>query len=152
APCITFGATRPDTVIASEILLAVQPYAVEAAVVAAREAAMQVDERRRALELERQQAEYEVKLAVRRYESVDPDNRLVAAELEARWNAAIVRLRECEVRIRTNAQQTANEPPDAESLLTLAADLRTAWNAPSTTMRTKQRLVRALVEEIVVDV
>ncbi len=62
----------------------VQPLAVEADLVAEREAVMQSDERRRALELERQQAECEVKLAARRCEAVDPDNRLVASELEAR--------------------------------------------------------------------
>lgn len=152
ARCITFGATRPDVAIASEILLAVQPHAVDASVVAAGEAAAQLDERRRALELERQQADYEAKLAARRYESVDPDNRLVAAELEMRWNAAIVRLRECEARIASEAERSAPVPPRVESLLTLAADLQAAWNAPTTTMRTKQRLVRALVEEIVVDV
>jgi hypothetical protein len=111
APCITFGAIRPDIAIGREILLAVKPHAVEAAVVAAREAAAQVDERRRALELERQQAEYEAKLAARRYESVDPDNRLVAAELEVRWNAAMTRLRECEARIAADpAAVTAAAP------------------------------------------
>jgi DNA invertase Pin-like site-specific DNA recombinase len=152
APCITFGAMRPDLVIGREIVLAVKPYAVEAAVVAAREAAAQIDERRRALELERQQGEYEAKLAVRRYESVDPDNRLVAAELEARWNAAIERLRECEARIATEGVGEAAPPPSADTLLTLAADLEAAWDAPTTTTRTKQRLVRTVVEEIVVDV
>lgn len=152
APCITFGAVRPDMAIASEILLAVQPHAVEAAIVAAREAEAQMNERRHALELERQQAEYEAKLAARRYESVDPDNRLVAAELEARWNAAMGRLRECEARLSADAERPASEPPNVESLLTLASNLEGAWTAPTTTMRTKQRLVRTLVEEIVVDV
>jgi hypothetical protein len=101
--------------------------------------------------LERQQAEYEVKLAARRYEAVDPDNRLVAAELEARWNAALSRLHDCEARL---TDTTAATPPAVtrESLLTLADDLKAAWNAPTTDMRTKQRLVRALIEEIVVDV
>lgn len=151
APCITLGARRPDAAIAAEILVAVQPLAVEAAVVAAQDVTDSLDERRRALELERQQAEYEVKLAARRYEAVDPDNRLVAAELEARWNAALVRLHDCEVRLTTDA--TGTKPTiTRESLLTLADDLQTAWNAPGTDMRTKQRLVRALVEEIVVDV
>jgi hypothetical protein len=111
-----------------------------------------MDERRRALELERQQAEYEAKLAARRYESVDPDNRLVVAELEVRWNAAIARLRECEARISNEANTTVPAPPSAETLLTLAADLDDAWNAPATTTRTKQRLVRTLIEEIIVDV
>jgi DNA invertase Pin-like site-specific DNA recombinase len=151
AACITAGATRPDAAIAQEILLAVEPVAIEAAVVAERDAARQSDERRRALALERQQAEYEVALAVRRYESVDPDNRLVAAELELRWNAALTRLRECETRLAARGQERAPAVP-TESLHALADDLHAAWHAPTTNMRTKQRLVRALIEEIVIDV
>ncbi len=151
APCIGFAAHHPDEAIAAEILLAVQPLAVEAALVAEREAMKQGDERRRALELEREQAEYEVKLAARRYEAVDPDNRLVAGELEARWNAALARLRECETRL-SDDQETVTASVDRETLLTLATDLRVAWNAAGADMRTKQRLVRTLVEEIVVDV
>jgi DNA invertase Pin-like site-specific DNA recombinase len=151
AACITAGASRPDAAITKEILLAVQPVAIEAACVAEMDAARHGDERRRALELERQHAEYEVALAVRRYESVDPDNRLVAAELETRWNAALTRLRECEARL------AASVPPRApavtrESLHALAHDLDAAWHAPTTDMRTKQRLVRTLIEEIVIDV
>ncbi len=150
AACITAGASRPDAAVTKEILLAVQPVAIEAALVAEVDAARLGDERRRALELERQQAEYEVTLAARRYESVDPDNRLVAAELEMRWNAALTRLRECEARLAA----TVPPPPavSRESLQMLADDLAAAWHAPTTDMRTKQRLVRALIEEIVVDV
>jgi hypothetical protein len=111
----------------------------------------QLNERARALVLERQQAEYEVRLCTRRYESVDPENRLVASELEARWNAALERLRACEARLA--ASEPSRKPaPDREALMRLGADLETAWNAPTTTMRTKQQLVRAMVEEIVVDV
>lgn len=150
-PCIAFGARRPDLAVASEILLVVEPFAVEAALMAERDASSQTDDRRRALELERQQAEYEVKLAARRYEQVDPDNRLVAAELEARWNVAITRLRECEARIATSSTPVA-PVADRDALLTLARDLGAVWSSSSADMRTKQRLVRALVEEIVVDV
>ena len=151
APCITAGARRPDNAIAKEILLAVQPAAVEAAFMAERDAAQQVDERQRALELERQHAAYEVTLAARRYEAVDPDNRLVAAELEARWNAALQRVRVCEERLAARAEPIAPSVT-RESLLTLADDLEAAWHAPTTDMRTKQRLVRALIEEVIVDV
>jgi hypothetical protein len=150
-PCISFGACRPDHVIGAEILLVVEPLAVEAAVMAERDAITQIDEQRHALELERQQAEYDVKLAVRRYERVDPDNRLVAAELETRWNAAMTRLKECEARLL--ARSTPNPvAADRDSLLALAGDLEALWKSSSADMRTKQRLVRALVEEIVVDV
>ncbi len=150
-PCIAFGARRPDLAIAAEILLVVEPFAVEAALMAERDAISQIDERQRALELERQQAEYQVKLAARRYEQVDPDNRLVAAELEARWNAAITRLRECEARLLASSVSKA-PVADRDALLSLAGDLDSVWNSSSADMRTKQRLVRALIEEIVVDV
>lgn len=151
ALCITFGASRPDLAVGNRILVAVQPLAVEAAAVAALQVDQEANERRRALEFERQQLEYEVKLAARRYEAVDPDNRLVAAELEARWNAALSKLRECEARINT---QVAANPVlvDKSMLLTLAADLEAVWNAPATDMRLKQQIVHTLIEEIVVDV
>ncbi len=150
-PCIAFGARRPDDVIAKEIVLALQPVAIEAAIVAARDVLDQVDELRRALDLERQQAEFEARLASRRYHAVDPDNRLVAAELESRWNEAMAKLRDCEAKIASHAQCTP-VLPDKETLVGLAHDLEAAWNAPSVEMRTRQRLVRALIEEIVVDV
>jgi DNA invertase Pin-like site-specific DNA recombinase len=152
AACIGFGARRVDLTVGSEILLVVEPFAVESALMAQREAAAQLDERRRALELERQQAEYEAKLAARRYEKVDPDNRLVAAELEGRWNAAMTRLRECDAKLVSDSTPGASAPVDRESLLDLAKDLDAVWKSPSADMRTKQRLVRALVEEIIVDV
>jgi len=150
-PCITFGALRPDAAIAQEVLIAVEPLAVQAAIVAEREAINQLDERRRAMELERQQAEYEVTLARRRYEAVDPDNRLVAAELEARWNVAMTRLHECEARLSARVPDKPPAPMGTE-LLRLGTDLERAWHSPTIDMRTKQRLVRALIEEIIVDV
>lgn len=150
--CIGFGARHVDLAIAAEILLVVEPLAVEAALMAEREAVAQLDEKKRALELERQQAEYAAKLAARRYEKVDPENRLVAAELEARWNGAMARLRECETNLAADSTFSPDVAVDRESLLDLAKDLGAVWDSPSADMRTKQRLVRALIEEIVVDV
>lgn len=151
APCINFGATRPDLVVARLLLDVVQPMAIEAAIVAEQQASHRDDERKLALELERQQTEYEVQLARRRYESVDPGNRLVAAELEARWNAALARLGECQARVDA-ARVAPSTAPDRACLLSLATDLDSAWNAATTAMSAKQRLVRTLIREIVVDV
>jgi hypothetical protein len=150
-PCISFGARRPDSMIAKEILVAVQPLVVEAVIMAERDAIEQLDDQRKALELELQQAEYEMKLAARRYQAVDPDNRLVASELEARWNTAITKFRECEAKV-SSQKQDITVAIDRDALLSLADDLEAAWNAPTTDQRTKQRLIRALIEEIVVDV
>src|SRR5215471_10263328 len=92
----------------------------------------QRDARRRAAEMELEQAHYEARLAERRYEAVDPEQRLVAAELEARWNAALQRVRDLEKKL----QALASDPevvaiPPKDLLLSLAQDLPAVWNAPS---------------------
>ncbi len=150
-PCINFGSRRPEQAIAAEVVAAVRPAAVEAALMAEELAQGAVDERRRALELECQQAEYEARLARRRYEGVDPDNRLVAAELEDRWNASLERAKACTARLQAESA-TPTPAVDRDVLLSLADDLQAAWEAAGSTARTKQRLIRALIEEIVVDV
>ncbi len=154
AGCISFGGLRPDRVVAAEILKAVEGNAIEAAVEAATRIAEQRRQQSQALSLELEQAQYEARLAARRYEAVDPDNRLVAAELEVRWNVALRRVGEVEGRLRQSeviSQGTA-KIPDKETLLSLAQDLPAVWNADSTDMRLKQRIVRILIQEIVADV
>jgi len=86
-------------------------------------------------------------------EAVDPDQRLVAAELEARWNAALQKAQELEDRLRA-FDDTGTLPaiPDKEILLSLAQDLPAVWNSPGIAASLKQRIVRILVEEVVVDV
>ena len=151
--CISFGGLRPDRAVAGEILKAVEGNAIEAALEVASRVAEQQRQRHRALSLELEQAQYEVRLAVRRYEAVDPDNRLVAAELEARWNAALRTMGEVEKRLRQNElPDNATRIPDKETLYSLAQNLPSVWNAPATDMRLKQRIVRILVEEIIADV
>ncbi len=151
APCIDLSAHRPDEAVARVMREVVQPMAVEAVVAAEEQGRHAGGERRRAQELELQQFTYEARLAERRYESVDPENRIVAAELETRWNNALALQRACEARLkRSSTKEPA--PPNIEGLMTIAADLEAAWEAPSTTMQMKQRLVRTLIREIVVDV
>jgi DNA invertase Pin-like site-specific DNA recombinase len=152
--CISFGGLRPDQAITAEILKAVEGNAVEAAVEAATRVAEQRRQQRQALALELEQAQYEARLAGRRYEAVDPDNRLVAAELEARWNTALRSVGEVEARLRqleTTGHETARIP-DKESLVSLAQNLPAVWNAKTTDMRLKQRITRILIQEIVADV
>jgi DNA invertase Pin-like site-specific DNA recombinase len=151
--CISFGSLRPDQAVAEELLRAIGGNAVEAAMEAAEKLRQQRQDRRSALELELEQARYEAKLSARRYGAVDPDNRLVAAELEARWNAALTQVRELEDHLQ-QFDRGVELPviPDKEVLINLAQDLPTVWNSPSTEMRLKQRIVRILIREIVADV
>lgn len=152
--CISFGGLRADRAIAAEILKAVEGNAVEAAVEAAARIAEQRRQQRQALSLELEQAQYEARLSARRYEAVDPDNRLVAAELEARWNAALRRVGEVEGRLRQIevTREGAAKIPDKETLFSLAQDLPSVWNADGTDMRLKQRITRILIQEIIADV
>jgi excisionase family DNA binding protein len=100
--------------------------------------------------LELEQAQYEASLAERRYAACDPDNRLIAAQLERAWEEALRRVEGCKARLET--AKIANEANTSPDFAGLAQDLNTAWNAPAVTMRARQQLLRALVVDIIVDV
>jgi excisionase family DNA binding protein len=151
--CLSFGGLWVDEAVANQVLHAIEGNAVEAALLAAEQMEQQRQELRRSLELELEQARYEARLAARRYEAVDPDQRLVAAELEARWNSALQKTRELEDKLRDfDLGINKVRVPSKELLLSLAQDLPAIWNSPSTDMRLKQRIVRILIEEVVADV
>ena len=150
--CIAFGGFRVDQAIAKEVLQAIEGDAVEAAMEAAGQMQQQREQQRNALSLELEQAQYEANLAARRYEAVDPDRRLVVAELEARWDAALQKAKNLEAQLnRFDRDSGATAIPDREVLISLAQDLPAVWNGASTDMRLKQRIVRILVHEIVAD-
>jgi hypothetical protein len=150
--CIGIGGVRVDRAIAAQIMEAISPLAVEAAIHAAQQATRADADVRQAVQHELEEARYEASLAARRYEAVDPTKRLVARELESRWNAALERVAQLEQRLARMESEAAARPKiDREGLLTLAHDLPAAWNAPGATMRTKQRLTRLLIQEVVID-
>lgn len=151
--CITFSGLGVERAVAREVLRVIGGNAVEAAVEAAEKMRQQWGEQRRAVELEVEQARYEARRAGRRYDAVDPEQRLVAAELEARWNTALQKVKALEERVREyDGAGKAAAIPDKEILLSLAQDLPAVWDAPGTDAGLKQRIVRILVEELVVDV
>ncbi len=151
--CISFGGFRVDAAMSKEVLQAVSGNAVQAAVEAAEQMQQKRRDLRKAIELELDQARYEARLAARRYESVDPDQRLVAAELEARWNAVLQKMKELENRLHEFDSESQSSPtPNKEVLLSLAQDLPAIWNSPVTDMRLKQRIVRILIRQIIANV
>jgi DNA invertase Pin-like site-specific DNA recombinase len=150
--CIGIGGVRVDRAVAAQIVEAVSEHAVEAAIRAVSSLAQAEDDVVQSLAREAEEARYEASLASPRYEAVDPAKRLVARELEARWNAALERVAELERRIQDLKQAAGSRPPvDQASLLALANDLPAAWNSPTATPRTKQRIVRVLIQEVVID-
>jgi excisionase family DNA binding protein len=151
--CISFGGLRVDEAIGREVVRVVTPGAIEAAFRIADSAAEERTAVRRAVELELREARYEAERAQRQYDAVEPEHRLVATTLERRWNAALARVRELEERIATLAAEVDHHvAPNRLVLLGLAEDFPRVWNHPTADIRTRKRIVRLLIEEIVVNI
>jgi hypothetical protein len=150
--CISFGGLKADELVLRQLLSAISGNAIEAALEAAGQERTRQREHRRSLELAVEQARYQARLAERRYEAVDPDQRLVARELETRWNLALERVHEAETKCQELEQRhAATAIPSHDVLVNLAHDLAAVWNA-STDMKLKQRIVRLVLREIIADV
>jgi excisionase family DNA binding protein len=150
--CISFGSLRVDQAVGAEVLRLLKPLGVEAALNAIAARAAESAEKQRQLELALQQARYEANLARRQYDAVDPDNRLVAGELESRWNEKLCEVRglEDQIAAMTAHQQPSLSDDERAALMRLGADLEQAWSHPAATTATRKRIVRAVLNEIVV--
>ena len=153
-PCISFGGWRVDQAVAAELLNVISPLGVQAALLAIEACNSQGDDKQRHTELALQQARFEAKHARRQYEAVDPDNRLVASELERRWNECLETV--CRLEADLSAAQHDALPPlsqhERQRLLALGADLSQAWDHPMASAETRKRILRTVLKEIVVRV
>jgi DNA invertase Pin-like site-specific DNA recombinase len=152
ASCQSLGGWRVEAAVCEAVLEAVQPGGVEAALQAADQAGRQLGEKEQALELALEQARYQTARARRQYDSVDPDNRLVASELERRWNVALQQEVDLSEQLAALRQQTPPPLTAAEQtrLLELGSDLRKLWDHPSASTELKKRVLRTGIEEIVI--
>jgi DNA invertase Pin-like site-specific DNA recombinase len=151
--CIAFGGVTVDEAIGREVLRVVQPAAIEASMLAQEERIRQQDDVLEALERDRQAAVYAADRARRQYDAADPENRLVTAELERRWNMALQQVHEIEARIQQHGAATDQTPAGTNGDLDrLAAQLEAIWTDPDTSAQLKKRIVRTLIEEVLVDV
>ena len=97
--------------------------------------------------------EYQAQLAQRRYEEVDPSNRLVAATLEQRWNEALQAQASAQEELNRHREQQglALTEEQKSQLLALAQDLPQLWNSPSTCAQDRKRMLRLLLKDITVE-
>ena len=150
--CGYMGTHNIDAVVEEKLLEVVQPAAVEAAMRAEQELRTDRDEKRRSKELALEQARYEVQRAWRQYEAVEPENRLVATELERRWNVALERANVLEKElVQMPLRDEKVEEIERERLNALGNDLRSVWHDEQSDMTLKKRIARTLIEEIIVD-
>jgi len=151
--CISFGGTRVDAAIAQQVLRVVQPAAIEAAIMAQQDEANKQDEVVAALERDLEAARYAAGRAQRQFDAADPLNRLVTDELERRWNQALQRVDEIEQRIAQHRGASVDAtPPTMEEFSALADQLEELWQHPDTDIRLRKRIVRSLINEVIVDV
>jgi len=152
--CISFGGMRIDRAVGAEVIERLQPLGIQAALDALDERQAEDAEKHRQIELALEQARFEAARAQRQYDAVDPDNRLVAAGLEQRWNARLLEVQTLELELERLSAAPAATPTQTERtrLLALGADVEQAWASPAASPATRKRIVRTLIDEIVVRV
>jgi hypothetical protein len=150
--CITFSGGRVDQSVAVEVLEALRPLGVQAALDALDRSEHQTDEKRRSIELALEKARYEANRVERQYQATEPENRLVAGELEKRWNTALSHVADLERRLQEasySAPQLTHE--QRAQLLSLGDDLDRAWDNPQAPIRLKKQILRTVLQEIIAD-
>ena len=153
-PCLSIKAPPVDELVAEQVLLALRPAAIDLSL----QAAMDIRRERECLHrhwrqrLERSQ--YESQRAERQYESVEPENRLVARTLEQRWEESLrVERQLCEEYDRFLATTPAVlNDDDAKRVREASRNIVSLWNAESTTSQDRKEIVRCLVDRVVVHV
>jgi DNA invertase Pin-like site-specific DNA recombinase len=151
ACCVMFGGLRADRLVAEQLLQCLTPLGIGAALEAMEHIRDTSADRIRQKTLALEHAAYEVTRARRQYDAVDPANRLVAAELERRWNDALHMQRQIDDELQTLQQQRQPSLTDTarRKLLALARDLPALWHGPHGSPEHKKRLLRIAVKEII---
>ena len=150
--CLTVPAAPLDQAITERLVGAITPVTIELALAAL----TSLEERDREIgaqwRMRIERARYDADLAERRYEAVDPSNRLIAATLETRWNDAMQRLHDLEAELAAFEQKTmrAVTAEQKRQILQLAKDFPRLWAASTTKPRDRKRILRLLVRDITV--
>jgi Recombinase zinc beta ribbon domain len=150
--CLTVPAAALDQAITERLVGAITPVTIELALAAL----TSLEERDREIgaqwRMRIERARYDADLAERRYEAVDPSNRLIAATLETRWNDAMQRLHDLEAELAAFEQKTmrAVTAEQKRQILQLAKDFPPLWTASTTKPRDRKRILRLLVRDITV--
>jgi DNA invertase Pin-like site-specific DNA recombinase len=151
--CQSMTARPVDSAVVEAFLDAVSPLQLEVALRVLDQIELDRVALRRQWELQLEHARYEARLAQRQYDAIDPENRLVAAELERRWNEKLERVVHLE-QAYARAEQEGEWSISAEERATvraLAQDLPAIWQAPTTTNRERKQLLRFVIDTVHLD-
>jgi DNA invertase Pin-like site-specific DNA recombinase len=143
-----------DDLVAAQVLAALEPAALELSLAAADDVQQERARLHQNWQQQVERARYEAERARRQYDAVEPENRLVVRELERRWEEALKEQRRVEEEYARfgRTQPAGLSASEREHIRALAQDLPALWQAPATTAADRQRIVRLLVEEVIVTV
>jgi hypothetical protein len=151
--CLQIRCDLLDQPIVKRILEVIKPKQIEIAIKALEELDRRENVINHQWQMRIERAEYEANLAQRRYEEVDPSNRLVATTLERRWNDALIKVEEIQkafTQHQIKEKITATEEQKAE-LRRLAQDLPRLWKASTTKAKDRKRILRLLIKDVTVE-
>lgn len=139
-----------DNAISAVLLDTISPIALEAALAVQDELQNRTSEVDALRKKQVERSRYEAELAKRRYLQVDPDNRLVAASLEAEWNERLRELTDAQKDYETQKQrgELLLSEQRRQDILSLAGDFPKLWNDPATQSKERKRLVRLIIEDV----
>jgi DNA invertase Pin-like site-specific DNA recombinase len=151
--CQSMTARHVDAGVVAVFLEAISPVQLEVAIRVLEQVEENVEAQRRQWELQLEQARYEARAAQRKYDAVDAENRLVAGELERRWNEKLERVARLE-QAYEKAKQELNwnlSEEERAAIRELSADLPAVWGAETTTNRDRKQLLRFAIETVQLD-
>ena len=150
--CQSISAQPVDGLIGQLILAALAPSALEVSLQLAEDLDLERVERARQWVQRLERARYETALAKRRYEAVDPQNRLVARTLERDWEAALAAEQTAQAEHeRELARQPAQlQAAEREANRSLAEDVPALWHASTTKAADRQAIVRLMLDVVAV--
>jgi DNA invertase Pin-like site-specific DNA recombinase len=145
--CRSVVAATVDDAVAATLLEVLTPEQIALALSAADQVADRHQRVSRAAELAVERARYDADRAERAFHACEPENRLVARTLEARWETKLAAAAEAHAALQA-AQDTLPPLPSHADLERLAADLPELWHAPTTSNKDRKRLLRTVIADI----
>jgi DNA invertase Pin-like site-specific DNA recombinase len=151
--CLAFGGSTVDKRFSQEILQVLSPLGMEASLQAIDQLTERDTDREQALRLQLRGLEYQTQRAREQYDAVDPRHRLVAQELERRWEETLAETEVSKARLAEmdRERETVLNEGEREEILALGARFDEVWHAAECPVELKKQIVRTVVEEVIVE-
>lgn len=151
-PCqASMGSDIVDELVADRVLETLRPAALELSLKVVEDESLRRKQLGKQFQQQRERARYEARLAQRRYEAVDPDNRLIAARLEKQWELSLQTELSTEAEYENVTQQKPLQLSDEERqrIIALSKDVPAVWRSSTTCFKDRKEIVRCLVEKVI---